>query len=188
MRPCPSFSGYSADSDGRVFTHRKGERVGRGGKRSKIVGSYARELKGHISRKGYRLVGVIDNGRKRPVGVHQLVADAFLGPRPSPLHQVRHLDGNPANNCASNLAWGLVAENAADRLRHGRYARGARHPNAKLTEEQAREILALRDQCVRVKVIADRFGVGVSTVEDIIYGKQWRHISFKRVDAKREAA
>lgn len=49
---------------------------------------------------------------------HVLVMEAFVGPRPDGM-QVRHLDGNPANNALSNLAYGTPAENMQDKRRHG---------------------------------------------------------------------
>lgn len=58
--------------------------------------------------------------------VHSLVAEAFIGPRPTGL-QVRHLDGDGENNQVANLAYGTNSENMQDRLRHGR------DPNAKKT-------------------------------------------------------
>lgn len=51
--------------------------------------------------------------------VHALVLAAFVGPRP-PGMDVRHLDGNPANNLLENLAYGTRSENCMDALRHGR--------------------------------------------------------------------
>lgn len=51
--------------------------------------------------------------------VHALVLAAFVGPRPSGM-DVRHLDGNPANNTLGNLAYGTRSENCADAVRHGR--------------------------------------------------------------------
>jgi hypothetical protein len=61
---------------------------------------------------------------RNPVKVHELVAEAFLGPRPEGM-LIRHLDDNPLNNRASNLAWGTQADNIADaeRLNPGRTAR-----------------------------------------------------------------
>jgi hypothetical protein len=176
MKPCPSFPGYSASADGAIWSSRRRKRPHR-----------LREYEGP---KGYLVVSVATSTGCRPVGVHQLVADAFLGGRPSVQHQVRHLDGNPANNCASNLAWGTAAENAADRLRHGRYERGARHPNARLTEQKVRELLERRSAGEKVRDLAKAYGVGVATVEGILYGKAWKHVprEFKRVEAKQEAA
>jgi hypothetical protein len=43
--------------------------------------------------------------------VHQLICEAFHGPRPSPKHVVMHLDDNPLNNRADNLKWATQKEN-----------------------------------------------------------------------------
>lgn len=50
--------------------------------------------------------------------VHQLVAEAFLGPKPEGM-QVCHNDGNHLNNVVENLRWGTQSENMLDRARHG---------------------------------------------------------------------
>lgn len=162
MRRCPSFPGYEASADGVIVSTRR--------RRTPLV------LRETTTSKGYLAVSVKTPTGNRPVGVHQLVADAFIGPKPFDGAQVRHLDGNPKNNRASNLAWGDARANAADRQRHGRYARGAMHPNARLTERQVRQVLAGRSVGVKVKSLAEMFDVSVSTVESIIYGKQWRHV------------
>lgn len=95
---------------------------------------------------------------------------------------MRHKDGNPANNAASNLAWGTAAENASDRLRHGNYARGASHHNAKLTESQVHSMIERRKSGEKVRDLALSFGVSASSVEAIIYRKLWKHVvEFKRV-------
>ncbi|MDX3713446.1 HNH endonuclease signature motif containing protein [Streptomyces europaeiscabiei] len=58
--------------------------------------------------------------------MHQIVAAAFLGPRPDG-HDVRHLDGNPLNSALSNLSYGTRSENELDKARHGT------NPNARKT-------------------------------------------------------
>lgn len=50
--------------------------------------------------------------------VHRLVLAAFVGPCPEGM-EVRHLDGNPANNSLENLKYGTVSENRFDSVRHG---------------------------------------------------------------------
>lgn len=50
--------------------------------------------------------------------VHQLVLEAFVGPRPEGL-LTRHLDGDPTNNRLDNLAYGTPSENMRDRRDHG---------------------------------------------------------------------
>jgi len=50
--------------------------------------------------------------------VHQLVADAFLGPRPAGM-EVRHRNGNKVDNRATNLEHGTRSDNMLDAVRHG---------------------------------------------------------------------
>lgn len=67
---------------------------------------------------GYRIVDLSESGRRSSRAIHTLVADAFV-PNP-PFHPlVRHLNGDPADNRAANLAWGTYAMNTADAQRHG---------------------------------------------------------------------
>lgn len=51
--------------------------------------------------------------------VHQLVAEAFLPPKPFPEAEIRHKDGNHLNNRADNLEWGTKSENVLDQVRDG---------------------------------------------------------------------
>ena len=78
------------------------------------------------NRQGYLSVALQHAGQVRYRKIHQLVLEAFVGPRPDG-QVVRHLDGNPANNVLSNLAWGTHSENMADAIRHGT------HPEARKT-------------------------------------------------------
>lgn len=50
--------------------------------------------------------------------VHHLVAEAWLGPRPTG-HHVRHLNGDHQDNQLSNLAYGTPSDNRQDQMRHG---------------------------------------------------------------------
>lgn len=56
--------------------------------------------------------------------VHQLVLEAFTGPRPEGA-QSRHLNGIPSDNRASNLRWGTSRENIEDQFIHGHRTRRA---------------------------------------------------------------
>lgn len=112
-------AGYAVNRDGRVFSMVPWR------------GQGFRELAQQPHSDGYMTVRVVSSdGRRRRLRVHQIVANYYIGPRPSPAHEVRHIDGDPRNNKAENLAWGTRAENAADRGRHGRTSRGEKHSNA----------------------------------------------------------
>lgn len=80
-------------------------------------------------RRGYLRVALTSRPRGKPRRwrpVHQLVLEAFHGPRP--LGQVaRHLNGDRTDNRADNLAWGFPADNVADRVLHSA-AGGGRIP------------------------------------------------------------
>ena len=47
--------------------------------------------------------------------VHNVVAEAFLPPRPSPEHTIDHIDRNPLNNRADNLRWSSRSEQLKNR-------------------------------------------------------------------------
>lgn len=111
--------GYEVTEDGHVFSTESNWR-----------GYCRRELEQHPNADGYPSVRVQIGGRRKRLAVHRLVAMWFLPARPSPLHQIRHLDGDKANPAASNLAWGTEQDNADDRERHGRTSRGPRHSTA----------------------------------------------------------
>jgi hypothetical protein len=81
-----------------------------------------RELVQQANANGYPSVRLTIGDNRKHIAVHRLVADAFLPPRPVGATQIRHLDGDPTNNRADNLAWGDAASNAADRSAHGRAA------------------------------------------------------------------
>lgn len=85
----------------------------------------ARVLRPGVHPKGYHNHQLSMDGTRVPATAHALVLAAFVGPRPGGL-VVRHLDGNPANNALSNLAYGTDAENAADCLRHGRHSQATK--------------------------------------------------------------
>lgn len=108
--------GYRVTPDGRVFSLATNWR-----------GYGEREMQQTPNDDGYPSVRILVNGKRKRMAVHVLVAREYLGPRPSPKHEVRHLDGDKGNANVGNLAWGTAKENADDRERHGRTSRGLRH-------------------------------------------------------------
>jgi hypothetical protein len=104
--------------------------------------------------------------------VHQLVLEAFVGPRPESC-EARHLDGDPSNNKLDNLAWGTKAENQADKLRHGTILRGTANPASKLNES---DVLAIRASNERQVDLAHFYGVTQPIISAIRLRKIWKHI------------
>lgn len=76
-------------------------------------------LKGWKTPGGYRRVSLTKNNRHYPRSVHRLVMLAFTGAQGSE-NDVRHLNGDPADNRLENLSYGSKSENRRDTIRHGR--------------------------------------------------------------------
>lgn len=114
-KPVVGFPGYEVSNTGGVRSYRHAN-----GFRAKPL-----VLRGIIDRDGYRRVNLsLDGGRKVKQGIHKLVALAFIGPQPSPRHNVAHNDGSRSNNRVANLRWATFEENEADKVLHGTHLRG----------------------------------------------------------------
>ena len=89
-----------------------------------VRGNGTRTTETHIlnpsaNEKGYfSFMASVAGQKQKRVKVHLAVITAFIGPRPPGL-VARHLNGNQADNRATNLAWGTSAENWADAKKHG---------------------------------------------------------------------
>ena len=121
--------GYEVTADGRVFSVEHNWR-----------GYGRRELQQTPNADGYPSVRLTINGKRKRLAVHKLVALWYLPSRPSPEHEIRHLDGNKLNPSAGNLAWGTQKDNADDRERHGRTSRGHSHSAAIRAGLEARHV------------------------------------------------
>lgn len=78
--------------------------------RDGFVYNAVKRLKTHTQNSGYQQITfTIDRSRKKHL-VHRLVATAFI-PNPDNKPHVNHIDGDKANNAASNLEWCTVSEN-----------------------------------------------------------------------------
>jgi len=112
------------------------------------------------------------NGRRRIFpGVHVLVLEAFVGPRP-PRAFACHNDGDAFNNVLSNLRWDLPAGNTRDRHAHGTMSInvGSKHPLSKITEETVRII---RSSSLSGSALAKQLNISESSVSMIRSGKRW---------------
>ena len=92
------------------------------------------------SKAGYLGIALWDGKRGHTWFIHQLVAVAFYGPRPSPDHQAAHRDGNKLNNHKSNIRWCTRAENEADKVLHGTSNRGDRNGMSRAARKKRGEI------------------------------------------------
>jgi hypothetical protein len=171
-RQCPGRFRYEVSEHGDV-------RIIESGKR----------LRGIIDPDGYVRYGLIgEDGVKRSPAAHTLVAEAYIGPRPSPNHEVAHNNGSRLYNHFTNLRWATSAENHSDRFEHGTAAQGEHNGRAKITEA---DVHYIRREYHLVKVgsstetlvsLERRFGIHRATLVSIAKGKSWSHIPMPQTD------
>lgn len=124
------------------------------------------ELKPRRIGAGYLAVNSKEQGVKRTLYVHRLVAEAFLG-KPADANEVNHLDGNKQNNKLSNLEWTTHSAN----LQHA-YKEGL-HPSRSLAPEQVHQIRAKFAEGQSLQQIAAEFGVSRSAISHLKQGRSW---------------
>lgn len=143
-----------------------------GGVRSYMQGKHAHLLKpGRAGNKGeYRSVRT----QGRVVGVHVLVARAFIGPQPHGT-EVSHKNGVASDNRADNLCYATPKENSAQKREHGTLLYGDDHPRSKLSSADIARIRATKG-AVRQVDLAAEFGVSQTTISRVRIGRTWTHV------------
>lgn len=138
----------------------------------KLVKQHDAHKESHV----YRGVNLrTPSGGKRVMYVHSIVLQAFVGRRPARC-EAAHFDGNGLNNKLSNLRWASYAEQRQDKERHGRLNQGESGGNSKLTEKDVLEIIRLRKAGTNRQELAAQFGVSVSLISHIEWGRRWAHL------------
>lgn len=166
-KPIVGFEGFYEVSDhGRVRSLDRVIRHSQGGDRLK-KGALLRVSPMPVS--GYPRVSLHKEGKEKTALVHNLVLEAFVGPRPQG-NDACHLDGTRTNNCVCNLRWDTRTGNMADRQSHGRTKRGEDHYKAKLTQAQ---VLAARSEDRPVCDVARELGVTPANISSIRSGRSW---------------
>jgi len=87
---------YSVSDAGRVASHKYGK---------------WRVLKKTTFGTGYHRVDFRTNGNRRVIKVHVLVAETFIGAKPTDKHEVNHKNGIKTDNRVENLEWCSHREN-----------------------------------------------------------------------------
>lgn len=160
-RPIPGWERYEVSDLGRV----------RVGQQMKWAKAKVGQILAQTDADGYRTVNLSSGGQRKPMKVHRLVLLAF---RPGGVGDSRHMNGIRHDNRLENLQWGTHAENCADTVAHGRSLRGARHPRAKLTQDQAIEVRSKYASGGEThRGLASAYGVTKSVVTGILNGSRW---------------
>jgi hypothetical protein len=166
-RPIPSAPGYRIKDGGEVWSCK------RDGRWKALRGAKASSQQGHVS------ICLVVGGKKAYLWIHRLVLEAFVGPCPLGL-EACHCDGNPSNNFISNLRWDTHYNNQEDRRQHGTLPIGEQHGNAKLTEDDIREIFRLFRQGISRREISKIIGSDYTNVCLILQRKAWAHVDIDK--------
>jgi hypothetical protein len=173
-RSVPGYEGfYEVSSMGRVrsLPRKVKDSMGR------VFPFPGRDLKAHVvKRTGRPQVLLAMNGSVATFLVHRLVMLAFVGPKPEGL-ETCHNDGDPANNCLSNLRYDTPSSNQMDRYKHGNMWVGEKCLASKLKDSQVLEIIRLSRNGKNPREISKHMGTCPSNVRCIVSGKTWKHIS-----------
>lgn len=176
-RPAPGYAEfYSITNDGKVISEERIVENVRKGKTGTTMRIKERVLKPSPDNDGYMKVVLCKDGKCTSVPIHKLVANTFLEPPLDGQTQIRHKDGNPANNHKDNLEWGTPSQNAHDRTKHGTMHNGEKSCRAKLTNEQVLEIRKRASEGEKIAVINKDYDVAYGTITKIIYRQRWTHL------------
>lgn len=145
------------------------------------LGRIRRLLKGKVRAKaptvwgGYHYVNLYNRGVCTPMAVHSLVAELFIGPRPSALI-INHKDGNKLNNAVTNLEYVTYSENTLHSYRLGlqKPASGESNGRSKLTKEQVASLRLMYSTGMYThRELGAKYGVTPSAVSRAISGARW---------------
>lgn len=165
---------YEVSDKGRVRSLPRKSRAGSGTAfyRGKV-------LKASIAKNGYRVVSMTAPGGVRSYRyVHQLVLEAFIGPRPVGM-EACHNNGIRKQNYLTNLRYDTPSGNARDRITHGRgptgeHSRGEKNGLAKLNAKKVKYIRAHPE--MTLERLASKYDVNLGTIWCARTGKTWRHV------------
>lgn len=129
---------------------------------------------------GYAKARLMHQGKDKTVRIHRLVAETFI-PNPENKETVNHKDGDKTNNFANNLEW----VNRTEQMHHAydlglKASRiGSDNYNAKLTDEQVREIRKLyvrQSKEFGTVALAKKYGVTNRVIGLIIRGLAYKNV------------
>lgn len=116
---------------------------------------------------------------KRMIPVHRFVYELVNGPIPAGLWCLHRCDVKRCCNPA-HLWLGTDADNTADKVRKRRHLYGENAWSAKITEEQAKEIIQSYKQWARNRSnapeLARKYGLSANYVTQIAKGRAWEHL------------
>ncbi|QXM18505.1 HNH homing endonuclease [Acinetobacter phage Phab24] len=136
-----------------------------------------KKLTPQINHNGYKRVTLTKGGKRNYLFIHRIVAITFID---NPLNKstVNHIDGVKFNNNLLNLEWATQSENTQHAVDNNLIRRAKGEDMSRvLTESDIVEILRLRSKGMTQKEIGVKIGRPTSTIQCILNGRRWSHIT-----------
>lgn len=178
LRALVDWPGYWAGEDGHIYSDKRGILIplkDKLNKENKIwyVGLYRDDIRyRRLLRSGNYAMCV----RVTPIAIHTLIASVWLPPKPSPLHEINHIDLDRSNNAPTNLEW-VTNQGNVDHFRAARplFGRGEDNPCHKLTTQ---DVLSIRGMAgtATLATIAKQHRISMTQACNIINRHAWTHI------------
>lgn len=125
---------------------------------------HGRVMKYSLTPKGYKIVWLTKNSKRKGVSVHRLVALAFVSnPENKPI--VNHLDEDKANNRFDNLEWVTNIENMNYGTRNERIGKANSIPIKVIYQDNTYEIWQ------SASLFAREFKVNASSINNALNGR-----------------
>lgn len=159
---------YEVSDQGRVRSFDRVDRLGRR-RRGRVLSLF-------VNNHGYLSVCLADGSRRGPRSVHNLVIEAFKGPRLNG-YVVRHGPGGQHDNRICNLSYGTHSQNESDKHRDGTVRLGEQNPNSKLDVDKVLYGVALYRQGKSLREVSNILKISPTTVHQIVTGKTWNHVT-----------
>jgi hypothetical protein len=107
----------------------------------------------------------------------------FANRRQSKAEVIRHVCDNPLCCNPAHLMEGTKADNRNDMVERGRgrFLRGEELPFSKLTEDHVLDMREAFASGESKSALARRFGVGWTTVYQVVRGDTWSHVTLREV-------
>lgn len=132
---------------------------------------------------GYFYVNLWKNNKGKSQNIHALVAECFIGPKPTGArYVVNHKNGIKTDNSVDNLEWVTHKENIIHGIvvlghKTGRAFKGQANGYAKITNEVILDIRSMyAAKTHSLKQLAAIYGLAVSSIHRIVSRQSWKHI------------
>lgn len=135
--------------------------------RIRILDNGCHEWLGYVMKSGYGQVGYMG----KVIYTHRAAWLAFRGD-PGDAYVLHRCDNRRCVN-PDHLFLGSFQDNMDDMVAKKRHAYGERNGHAKLTENDARAIMASEESLV---ALAKRYGISPVSVWQVRHGKTWTHL------------